>query len=676
MTLATSQSRVVYAGNGSTTSFPFAFEIPSQGDEVVIYTNAQGVATVLPNTQYSVSGFGSPTGGAVSYPLNGSPIANGTTLTIERIVPLVQGTSFENQGPYLPSATEGAFDYEMMAIQQLDDAIGRAIIAPPDEEGVNYTLPSIATRAYGILGFDGAGDVIIASYYPPGSQAVTFLVLQSTELWLKRDFLAKGDGSTDDTTAINQWVAAGLQTGLRLRAEPGVYVMTGDQWLIDISQITSATWTFPQNTHGQSQTGFWLEGSGVDATIFDVSQCTDAVTQFLFTDTNAYSGAQDGFFIYLLGIRIYGNAPGRRAATLGPDESPPGGFNFPHALNGVVLDICVVNAATASGSVGLRLNQLVSCLFLGLEVNGPAPLTSTPGPTVGIEFVGVTMTTGRILVGGFNIGVHYLYAFSFGNAFWGCDLEILQTVFQFDSAFGGAGDIWHGQMVWGALTNNILTTCQDGTTTFAICNAIDSFISMSGNIASAAVPILTGADASQLIIEKGYGQFVTFQNRPIIVQAVDGTGATLELISGTGSDSSTISQASNTLFLTNAAGGISLSTPSNASPIVLDGIPTFSDGTTQKHGNPLSHIAQPGAPASGTRYTNTNTFAVEVMLWITTGASVTNVAITDTVTPTPNTLNVNNQVGNPPAFILAPGWSFVATYSGGSGIGMLLIPRQ
>lgn len=161
MTISTTTSSVTIGGNGSTTVFSFDFIIPAAGDEVITYTDPNGNVTVLTPSQYTVSGFDNPTGGTVTYPLSGSPIPSGSTLTIARELALVQGTSLDNQGPYLPTAVEQALDYLTMLDQQIESQVGRVITAPvSDPAGLNYVLPSVAARANDFLGFDNSGNVV------------------------------------------------------------------------------------------------------------------------------------------------------------------------------------------------------------------------------------------------------------------------------------------------------------------------------------------------------------------------------------------------------------------------------------------------------------------------------------------------------------------------------------
>src|SRR5262249_950360 len=64
-------------------------------------------------------------GGTVTYPLSGSPIANGTSLTVSRIVPLTQTTSISNQGDFAPTVTERALDQLCLEIQQVAARTGQ-----------------------------------------------------------------------------------------------------------------------------------------------------------------------------------------------------------------------------------------------------------------------------------------------------------------------------------------------------------------------------------------------------------------------------------------------------------------------------------------------------------------------------------------------------------------------
>jgi hypothetical protein len=127
VTISTTQSSVVYIGNGSQTVFSFPFIVPDASFLEVIYTDANGIQTTLLSSQYTVflnpvnSGAIWGVGGTITYPKSGSPIANGTRLTVTRIIPNQQLTSISNQGNFSPKTIEIALDTLEMQIQQLSN---------------------------------------------------------------------------------------------------------------------------------------------------------------------------------------------------------------------------------------------------------------------------------------------------------------------------------------------------------------------------------------------------------------------------------------------------------------------------------------------------------------------------------------------------------------------------
>ena len=64
-------------------------------------------------------------GGTVQYPTSGSPIATGTSLTVQRILPLQQLTTISNQGDFSPQVIEQALDTLCMEIQQVSARSGQ-----------------------------------------------------------------------------------------------------------------------------------------------------------------------------------------------------------------------------------------------------------------------------------------------------------------------------------------------------------------------------------------------------------------------------------------------------------------------------------------------------------------------------------------------------------------------
>jgi hypothetical protein len=127
VTVSTTASSVVCIGNGVTTVFTYSFVNVLASDIQVTYTNASGTSVLLSPSQYTLvlgntyTDDGFAIGGTVTYPIVGSPIANGTSLTIARVLPLTQNISISNQGNFYPQTIEQALDIGTMQLQQVSN---------------------------------------------------------------------------------------------------------------------------------------------------------------------------------------------------------------------------------------------------------------------------------------------------------------------------------------------------------------------------------------------------------------------------------------------------------------------------------------------------------------------------------------------------------------------------
>lgn len=113
----------VYAGNGSATVFPYTFALlESDGEHVGVYiTNDVGVSEKTTNFTIDTAAK------TVTYPAAGDPLESGKKITIKREIPNEQELNLENLGPFFANDVEGEMDREVMMIQQLAEAISRAI---------------------------------------------------------------------------------------------------------------------------------------------------------------------------------------------------------------------------------------------------------------------------------------------------------------------------------------------------------------------------------------------------------------------------------------------------------------------------------------------------------------------------------------------------------------------
>lgn len=164
MTVSSTENRIQYTGNGSTTVFSFPYKFFDDSDLVVTLTNT----AVTPNvdtvqtitTNYTVSG-GSGAVGSVTMLI--APIST-ERLTIERILPLTQETEYTDNVSTPADNYEEDFDRLAMIAQQNQDKLNRALTYPSsDSTALSAVLPGSAERANGYFAFDANGEPTIIS---------------------------------------------------------------------------------------------------------------------------------------------------------------------------------------------------------------------------------------------------------------------------------------------------------------------------------------------------------------------------------------------------------------------------------------------------------------------------------------------------------------------------------
>lgn len=130
MTVANVDPTITYSGNASRTSFPFSFGTTQEVEVKAYITSALGDNTPLViNTDFSVTGAGSPTGGTVTYPISGSPLASGVTITIYRETDLTQLNDLRRQSGVDSEVWEGMADKLTHIVQEQSRDIERALLS-------------------------------------------------------------------------------------------------------------------------------------------------------------------------------------------------------------------------------------------------------------------------------------------------------------------------------------------------------------------------------------------------------------------------------------------------------------------------------------------------------------------------------------------------------------------
>lgn len=159
MTVQTSTTRADYTGNGATTIFPVPFYFLDNTHIKVLRTDTSTTppttATLVLNSDYTVSGAGVVGGGAITTTV--APTA-GQKLAILRNVPFTQLVHYVPNDPFPAATHEQALDQLTMAVQQLNEVAGHAIVFPTYEPLPATLLPA-AQRAATMLGFDSNGNL-------------------------------------------------------------------------------------------------------------------------------------------------------------------------------------------------------------------------------------------------------------------------------------------------------------------------------------------------------------------------------------------------------------------------------------------------------------------------------------------------------------------------------------
>lgn len=231
MTVSTDTNRWEYDGTGSTTVFPYTGKIFAAADLVVYLVDDEGAETLQTlNTDYTVSGVGAQAGGNVTF--TDAP-ASGVTVSIRRVLEIVQDTSIKNQGAYYPEIHEDQFDRGIMIDQQQQDQIDRSL-RRPDVTGDDWDAESrrISSLAAGELSTDAAnlGQV----------EEMIAAVDADTASIAPLSWTFTGDGSTTEFSVSGATVTSAAAYHVTL---DGVMQEAGTDYTVDTSsdQLTFAT---------------------------------------------------------------------------------------------------------------------------------------------------------------------------------------------------------------------------------------------------------------------------------------------------------------------------------------------------------------------------------------------------------------------------------------------------
>ena len=165
--IQTSDSSRQYVGNNSTTTpypVPFTFHYDEDLVVVVRYPDGWEFKQIL-GTDYEVTGAGDPNGGSVRMIIWALPPE--MTLSISRVVPMTQLTSYEEGDSFPAKSHEKALDKLTMEIQQLARGVGTGS-GDASDLGTSFRvtdasggLKSMPKRNDSVVGVDVGGEAVL-----------------------------------------------------------------------------------------------------------------------------------------------------------------------------------------------------------------------------------------------------------------------------------------------------------------------------------------------------------------------------------------------------------------------------------------------------------------------------------------------------------------------------------
>jgi len=185
MTVSSTTTKNSYSGDGSTTTFAYAFKIFADADLTVILRSAAGTETVQTlTTNYTVTNAGNASGGNVVFV---TAPASGVTVVIRRNMAQTQSTDYTANDPFPAESHEDALDRLTFIAQQQQEEVDRSIKLSRTNTMTSTEFTVGATdRANKILAFDGSGEISVTQELGTyrGTDTTT-----TTEAYVVRDII-------------------------------------------------------------------------------------------------------------------------------------------------------------------------------------------------------------------------------------------------------------------------------------------------------------------------------------------------------------------------------------------------------------------------------------------------------------------------------------------------------
>jgi hypothetical protein len=280
--------------------------------------------------------------------------------------------------------------------------------------GANTGAATVNVDALGVKDLRRDNALTLSGGDLPASGALVEAVYDGTRFLVTRkaseslslkDFGAVGDGTADDTSAVNAWFAAMLASGRAGFVPAGTYRVTAP---IVFDYVSTRLF------------GFTIYGEGVQKSLFVSTITTAGAAAFSIVTSGGSVGAPTiGVYPKISQVGFRANFPGSTMRV--------GYTNYSDQQNLVRLETWISNSSDSSQANCLEMNACYGC---NIEYNGGLGTTENAGDNLRLRqcsfghfFVSLGGTVSGMTPNGTAAGIRITGDFSFGNVFVAPDIE-------------------------------------------------------------------------------------------------------------------------------------------------------------------------------------------------------------------------------------------------------------